>query len=174
MLYRLATSPVCGLFLDGWNHINLQNAALGSFFTIWHALLYAGFTATAVWVITRNPHLYQRGSSPQGYFHPVLGIPLRYPLAITGIVVAMIGLFGDLVWHIAFGEEEGVARVIGPFHRLLFAGAAGLVSAPLLRRRALVPRWLPRDQALARRSGPSRGGRRRRAARRARTGTAGG
>jgi len=127
----LATTLVCGLFVDGWNHINLQNGALGSFFTIWHALLYAGFTATTLWVITRNSHLYQHGRRPKGYFHPVLGIPLRYPLAITGIVIATIGLFGDLAWHTAFGEEEGVARVIGPFHLLLFAGAAGLVSAPL-------------------------------------------
>jgi hypothetical protein len=127
----LATTLVLGLFLDGWNHINLQDGALGSFFTIWHALLYAGFSATAAWVITRNPHLYATGRRPKGYFHPVLGIPLRYPLAITGIVVATIGLFGDLAWHTAFGEETGVARVIGPFHLLLFAGAVGLVSAPL-------------------------------------------
>src|SRR5713226_9068376 len=40
----LATLLVAGLFLDGWNHINLQNGALGSFFTVWHALLYTGFT----------------------------------------------------------------------------------------------------------------------------------
>jgi hypothetical protein len=138
----LGTTLVCGLFLDGWNHINLQNGALGSFFTIWHALLYAGFSATTAWVITRNPHLYSTGNRPKGYFHPVsgsrlaqlhpaFGIPLRYPFAVTGIVIAMIGLFGDLVWHTAFGEEVGVARVIAPFHLLLFAGAVGLVAAPL-------------------------------------------
>jgi hypothetical protein len=127
----LSTTLVCGLFLDGWNHINLQDGALGSFFTIWHALLYAGFSATAGWVISRNPHLYSAVRRPKGYFHPVLGIPLRYPVAITGLVVAMIGLFGDLAWHTAFGEETGVARVIGPFHLFLFAGAVGLVAAPL-------------------------------------------
>src|ERR671934_1151255 len=69
----LATSLVFGLFLDGWNHINLQNGALGSFFTIWHALLYAGFTATTAWVITRNPHLYSTSNRPKGYFHTVSG-----------------------------------------------------------------------------------------------------
>jgi hypothetical protein len=127
----MATTLVCGLFVDGWNHINLQDGALGSFFTVWHALLYAGFSATALWVVTRNPHLYRRGHRPAGYFHPVVGIPLRYPLAVTGLAVATVGLFGDLFWHTAFGEEEGVARVIAPFHLLLFAGAAGLVAAPL-------------------------------------------
>lgn len=44
----LATALVAGLFLDGWNHINLQNGALGGFFTVWHGLLYAGFTATVL------------------------------------------------------------------------------------------------------------------------------
>ena len=145
----LATTLVCGLFVDGWNHINLQDGALGGFFTIWHALLYAGFSATACWVVTRNPHLFRRGR-PQGYFHPVVGVPLRYPLAVTGIAVATVGLFGDLVWHTAFGEEEGVARVIAPFHLLLFAGAAGLVAAPL------GPAGMPGSTTrTSRRSGPS-------------------
>jgi hypothetical protein len=127
----LGSVLVAGLFLDGWNHINLQNGALGGFFTIWHALLYAGFNGTALWVVTRNPHLYTRGAKPAPYFHKLLGIPLRYPLAIGGLAIATVGLFGDIAWHTAFGEETGVARVIAPFHLLLFAGAAGLVSAPL-------------------------------------------
>ena len=69
----LSTLLVIGLFLDGWNHINLQNGALGGFFTIWHALLYFGFNGTALWVITRNPHLYDRGARPAPYFHKFLG-----------------------------------------------------------------------------------------------------
>src|SRR5215208_6781269 len=89
----LGTTLVCGLFLDGWNHINLQNGALGDFFTIWHALLYAGFSATAGWVVSRNSHLYATGRRPKWYFHRVLGFPLRYPVAVAGIVVATIGLF---------------------------------------------------------------------------------
>lgn len=127
----LATLLVAGLFLDGWNHINLQNGALGTFFTVWHGLLYLGFTATALWAVTRNPHLYTRNAPPAPYLHPLVGIPLRYPLAIGGLGLATAGLFGDVGWHTVFGEEAGVARVIAPFHLLLFAGAAGLVSAPL-------------------------------------------
>lgn len=138
----LAILLVAGLFLDGWNHINLQNGALGSFWTIWHALLYAGFNATAIWVVTRNPHLYTRGAKPAPYFHPILGIPLRYPLAIGGLALATVGLFGDLVWHTVFGEETGVARVIAPFHLFLFAGAAGLASAPV-RSAWYAPRYYP-------------------------------
>jgi len=145
----LSVTLVAGLFLDGWNHINLQNGALGSFFTIWHALLYAGFNATALWVVTRNPQLYTRGAKPAPYFHPLLGIPLRYPLAIGGLALAMVGLFGDLAWHTVFGEETGVARVIAPFHLLLFAGAAGLASAPL-RSAWYAPRFYPHDASFRR------------------------
>jgi len=127
----LATALVAGLFLDGWNHINLQNGALGEFWTFWHGLLYLGFTASAFWAVTRNPHLYTRGAKPPPYFHPLLGVPLRYPLAIGGLALATIGLFGDIAWHTAFGPESGVARVIAPFHLFLFVAAAALASAPL-------------------------------------------
>jgi hypothetical protein len=126
----LATLLILGLFLDGWNHINLQEGKLGGFFTIWHGLLYLGFSSTALWVITRNPQLYQRGVAPGPDARPLMGIPLRYPLAVAGIGLATVGLLGDLVWHEVFGEEEGVARVIGPFHVLLFAGAGLLITGP--------------------------------------------
>ena len=126
----LATTVVLGLFLDGWNHINLQNGALGGFFTPWHGVLYAGVGATAAWVLTRNPHLYLRGREPKPYLHPLLGVPLRYPFALAGLALATVGIIGDAFWHTLLGEEEGVARVIGPFHLLLFAGAAGLIAAP--------------------------------------------
>lgn len=125
----LGAAMVIGLYLDGWNHINLQNGRLGSFFTPWHALLYAGFTAAAAWVVTRNPHLYLRGRRAKPEFHRVLGIPLRYPFAVVGIAVAFVGVAGDLVWHTVFGEEVGVARVIAPFHLMLFTGGASLVAA---------------------------------------------
>ena len=139
----LSIGLVMGLFVDGWNHINLQNGALGEFFTVWHGLLYLGFNATALWVVTRNPHLYRSGVAAQPYYHKVLGIPLRYPLAITGLAIALVGLTGDIVWHTVFGVERGVARVIGPFHLLLFAGAAGLVSASL-RSAWYAPHFYPR------------------------------
>ena len=143
----LAMLLVSGLFLDGWSHIKLQNGVLGEFLTVWHAVLYTGFNATAIWVVTRNPHLYTRGAKPQPYFHPILGIPLRYPLAIGGLAIATVGLLGDVAWHAAFGWETGIARVIAPFHLLLFAGAAGLVSAPL-RSGWYAPRYYPSTASL--------------------------
>jgi hypothetical protein len=127
----LSTTMIFGLFLDGWNHINLQDGTLGSFFTPWHAALYAGFAATATWVMTRNPHLYLRGRQAKPELHSLLGVPLRYPFAVAGIALATVGMIGDAIWHTAAGEETGVARVIAPFHLLFFAGAGGLIAAPL-------------------------------------------
>ena len=45
---------ITGLFLDGWNHLNLQDGKAGEFLTPWHGLLYTGFNACAIWAITRN------------------------------------------------------------------------------------------------------------------------
>src|SRR5207248_8317230 len=73
----------------------------------------------------------------------------RYPLAMAGFVIAMVGMFGDLLWHSEFGEENGVARVIAPFHLLLFAGAAALVSAGL-RSGWYAPLHYPRDSSFRR------------------------
>jgi len=145
----LSVTLVAGLFLDGWNHINLQNGALGSFFTVWHALLYAGFTATWAWIMSRNPHLFNQRLQPAPYFHRFFGVPMRYPIAMFGFVVAMVGMFGDLLWHTEFGEENGVARIIAPFHLFLFAGAAALVSAPL-RSGWYAPRFYPRESSFVR------------------------
>jgi hypothetical protein len=127
----LATLLILGLFVDGWNHINLQKGRLGSFFTPWHGLLYAGFTATASWVLLLNSHLIRRDRAQNRYVEETRGIALRYPVAVAGIALATVGLFGDLAWHSIFGEEQGVARVIGPFHIVLFAGAGLLVTGPL-------------------------------------------
>jgi hypothetical protein len=126
-----ASTVVIGLFLDGWNHINLQNGALGSFFTPWHGVLYAGFTATASWLALRNSHLVRSSVAPQPQYHAYFGLPLRYPFAVFGVLIATVGMLGDAIWHTVFGEEKGVARVISPFHLVLFSGAVLLLGAPI-------------------------------------------
>src|SRR6266702_4034450 len=125
----LSSTLVIGLFLDGWNHINLLHGRLGSFFTPWHAMLYAGFALSASWVLTRNPHLYLRGKTSKPELFRLFGIPLRYPFAVAGIALAVVGVGGDLIWHTVFGAETGVARVIAPFHLMLFSGGAALIAA---------------------------------------------
>lgn len=127
----LSATVIVGLFLDGWNHLNQQDGRLGSFFTPWHGLLYAGFTANTAWVVSRNRHLWRKDVSAHPAFHRVGSLRLRYPYAMAGTVVVFIGMVTDLVWHSLLGEETDVARVIAPSHVVLFLGASLLIAAPL-------------------------------------------
>ncbi len=113
---------VLGLYLDGWNHINLQADELGAFLTPWHGVLYAGFTATALWILK----LHQRRGS-----WSFAAVPPGYRSALVGMALSMVALAGDAAWHTVFGEEKGVTRMIAPFHLFLFAGASLLVSSGL-------------------------------------------
>jgi hypothetical protein len=113
---------VLGLYLDGWNHINLLDDGLGPFLTPWHGVLYAGFAATAAWILTRHQ---RRGAWSLG------AVPPGYRLALVGMGLAMVALAGDAVWHTLYGSEQGLARLISPFHLVLFCGACLLVSSAL-------------------------------------------
>jgi hypothetical protein len=113
---------VLGLYLDGWNHINLLDDELGPFPTPWHGLLYLGFAVTAGWILTRNQ---RRGA------WSLQAVPPGYRLALVGMGLAMVAVAGDAVWHTIYGEEQGLARLISPFHLVLFTGACLLVSSAL-------------------------------------------
>ena len=113
---------VLGLYLDGWNHANLLDDGLGPFLTPWHGVLYAGFAATAAWILTRHQ---RRGA------WSLRAVPPGYRLALVGMGLAMVALAGDAVWHTLYGAEQGLARLVSPFHLVLFAGACLLVSSAL-------------------------------------------
>ena len=113
---------VLGLYLDGWNHINLLDDGLGPFLTPWHGVLYLGFAVTAGWILTRHQ---RRGA------WSLQAVPPGYRLALVGMGLAMVALAGDAVWHTLYGEEQGLARLISPFHLVLFTGACLLVSSAL-------------------------------------------
>jgi hypothetical protein len=111
---------VLGLYLDGWNHINLVEQ--GSFLTPWHGVLYLGFAATAAWILTRHQ---RRGA------WSLRAVPPGYRLALVGVALAMVAVAGDAVWHTLYGEAQGLARLVSPFHLVLFTGACLLVSSAL-------------------------------------------
>jgi hypothetical protein len=124
---------VAGLFLDGWNHLNLKADRLGPFLTPWHGLLYAGFAGAAHWMLTRNQ---TRGR------WTVRAIPAGYRPAMAGVAFSATGMAGDALWHTAFGVEQGVARLISPFHVLLLVGSFLVVTCPLR------SRWASADNAV--------------------------
>jgi hypothetical protein len=99
------------VFLDGWAHLNLPS--LETFFTPWHAALYSGMLATALWtaaVIWRNrvPGRPIPQTVPPGYRGTAVGVVL---FAVAG------GL--DLLWHEILGIEVSLDALVSPTHLLL-------------------------------------------------------
>jgi hypothetical protein len=109
---------VFGLYLDGWGHGDRPAGGL----TLWHGLLYLGVALTAAWILTRNQ---RRGA------WSLRAVPAGYRLALLGVGLAMVAVAGNTVWHTLFGAEQGVGRLISPFHLVLFAGACLLASSAL-------------------------------------------
>jgi hypothetical protein len=99
------------VFLDGWAHINLPS--LETFFTPWHAALYSGMLATAVWtavVIWRNrtPGQPLLQAAPPGYRGTAVGVVL---FGVAGSL--------DLLWHELLGIEVSLDALVSPTHLLL-------------------------------------------------------
>lgn len=123
---RLITVFICwflgGLFLDAWAHAH--GLVDSTFFTPWHAVLYAGYVACAVVLtlavfVNRRRGYAWRQAIPDGYELSVLGVPL---FACAGV--------GDLVWHTLFGFEVGIEPLLSPTHLLLAVGGLQIMSGP--------------------------------------------
>src|SRR5215213_9749894 len=98
---------VLGLYLDG---------------TAWRGVLYLGLVGTAGWILTRE----QRPGA-----WSLRAVPAGYRLALVGAGLAMVAVAGDAVWHTLTGVEHGAARLVSPFHLVLFAGACLLGGSAL-------------------------------------------
>jgi hypothetical protein len=115
---------IVGVFIDGWAHGHLDST-LETFFTPWHAILYSGYIASAlwlVWLIYRNlkkGHVGLRNAIPNGY-----------GLGFIGTIIFAIGGVLDALWHILLGIEVGIEALYSPTHLLLFLGGALIVTSP--------------------------------------------
>jgi hypothetical protein len=112
-----------GLFLDGWAHTH--GRVDETFLTPWHAVLYGGFLATAlflwasfVWGVRRRRTW--RAALPDGYV-----------LSLLGIALWLVGGPFDAAWHAVFGFEASVEALMSPAHVVLAVGFALMVSGPL-------------------------------------------
>ena len=114
---------IIGLFVDGAAHNH--GAVDDSFFTPWHAILYASVAATgAALIYTQYQHV-NRGFAwgkalPRGYF-----------LSLVGVIMFLLGGILDLGWHEVFGLEPNIEALISPPHLLLAVSAFLFVSGPL-------------------------------------------
>jgi hypothetical protein len=99
------------VFLDGWAHLNLPS--LETFFTPWHAALYSGMVATALWtasVIWRNRAPGQPLSQ---------AVPPAYRGTAIGVVLFAAAGGLDLLWHEILGIEVSLDALVSPTHLLL-------------------------------------------------------
>ncbi len=121
VLAVFAVVTVGGLFLDGWAHLNLETK-LAPFLEPWHTMMYAGFLGGGISILTCNqrPFRFRFSRLPQGY-----------GVAVAGMAIAGLGVAGDALWHVVFGVETGLARVLSTFHVLPFAGTVLVLTTPL-------------------------------------------
>lgn len=123
LMVALGAWLIGGLYLDGWAHIHVPS--LETFFTPWHAVLYSGYAAgTAVLVLEFYRH--RRRGAPRS-----AALPPGYRLSLIGAFVFFVGGLVDMLWHIAFGIEDGVEGLISPSHLALAYGGALMVTGPL-------------------------------------------
>jgi hypothetical protein len=111
-----------GLFSDGWAHIERLP---DSFWTVWHAILYSGYAATAAIIMGAGALRRPIAASWRA------AIPRGYEASVVGICVFGVGGLADMAWHVAFGVEVGNDALLSPSHLLLALGGALLATGPL-------------------------------------------
>jgi hypothetical protein len=122
MVVLLEALWVGGIFVDGWAHAH--GKVDQSFFTPWHAILYAGFFLNALFfasVAWRN----------HGKGYPwSRSVPRGYEFAILGVGIFLVGGFLDLTWHLLFGIERSLSATLSPTHLMLALGIFLAASGP--------------------------------------------
>jgi hypothetical protein len=116
---------IVGLQLDAFKHAT--DPDLETFFTIWHAIMYAGMAlcgGTIAWFIRRNTQL--------GAPNLFAAIPLGFHGAVAGMAILMMSGGIDTVWHTSFGIEKGLEILVSPSHLGIITGMFLVSSAPLV------------------------------------------
>lgn len=116
-----------GAYIDGWahNHALRTGAAIETFFTPWHALLYGGYALCAVALIVSALVWHARGYSWRA------ALPRGYGLSALGVAIFFCGGVLDLVWHTLFGIEASTSALLSPTHLILVIGAVLIYLGPL-------------------------------------------
>ena len=138
IMLLLCSWLVAGVYIDGWahNHFNI----IDTFFTPWHAVLYSGFLAVAIFLVLTFVRNLRKGYSWWA------ALPPGYGISLLGVAIFGLGGIGDFFWHAFFGFEVQLATLLSPTHLLLATGGLLIVSGPLraawLRPETTIkPRW---------------------------------
>jgi hypothetical protein len=123
-MVALSAAIMAGAHLDSWAHGHIA-ATLETFFTPWHALLYASLAATTAFLVLSAAWT---GARPWDWARV---LPDGYALSLAGCLLFGIGGVLDLAWHLRFGIEVGFEALISPTHLILMASGGLIVSGPL-------------------------------------------
>ncbi|MFC0458434.1 hypothetical protein ACFFGR_18090 [Arthrobacter liuii] len=111
-----------GTYVDGWAHNNLRD--LETFFTPWHAILYSGFAACAVWIAALTWRRHVPGT------RWMEAVPAGHGTAAAGVVLFLASGIGDFAWHSVFGIEQNISALFSPSHLGLATGGFLILGAP--------------------------------------------
>src|SRR5215831_13875825 len=120
----LSATVAAGAHVDSWAHGHVA-ATLETFFTPWHALLYASIAATTGFLVFTAV---RTGAQPWDWGR---ALPDGYALSLLGCVLFGIAGVLDMTWHLTFGIERGFQALISPTHLGLMLSAGLIVSGPL-------------------------------------------
>ncbi len=119
----LCTGLVGGSFLDGWAHTH--GKVDNTFFTPWHAVLYAGYALGAAFLFFNLVRNHARGYPWRE------ALPAGYGVSLLGAVIFGIGGVLDMIWHTFFGIEVSIDALLSPTHLTLAFGVVLIVTGPL-------------------------------------------
>ena len=124
---------VSGLFIDGWahNHGRVDD----SFFTPYHAVMYSSYALFGIVLVGLHYRNVNRG------YTFLKALPQGYLISLIGVFIFGGGGLADLLWHSAFGIEDGIEALYSPSHLLLGIGystvIAGVIQSAWVRQEAM-------------------------------------
>ncbi len=120
-MIAVCTWLIAGLYADAWAHNHLP---IDNFFTPWHAMLYSGLFAVAIFLVGAFVRNRIRGYSV------LKAMPPGYELSLLGVVLFFFSGIGDLLWHVAFGIEKSIDAALSPTHIGIVISSVLIFSGP--------------------------------------------
>jgi hypothetical protein len=112
---------VTGLYADAWAHNHLP---IDNFFTPWHAILYSGLFAVAIFLVGSFIRNRLRG------YKTLQAMPPGYELSLLGVILFFFCGIGDMLWHLAFGIEKNINAALSPTHIGIVISSVLICSGP--------------------------------------------
>jgi hypothetical protein len=124
VFFTASVVMIVGLELDAFKHATDPN--LETFFTPWHAIMYAGMAlcgGVIGFFIRRN----LKAGAPS----LVAAVPKGFHGAVWGLGFLLVSGAIDTVWHTSFGIEKGLEILLSPSHLGIISGMFLVASAPV-------------------------------------------